>query len=71
MPANDSLSMIDAYIDGTSNVLPDTITSNIISTFKYCTVMLSGHFLLLNLFWMTIAIIFNGLLGAIFSDILL
>jgi hypothetical protein len=47
-PANDSLSMIDTYINGTITVLPDIITSNMTSTFKYCPVMLNGHFLHLN-----------------------
>jgi hypothetical protein len=35
-PGYDSLSMIDTYIDGTSTVLPNTITSNMTSKFKYC-----------------------------------
>lgn len=37
-PGYDSLSMIDAYINGTSTVLPNTITSNMASKFKYCPV---------------------------------
>ncbi|KAF0748382.1 Uncharacterized protein FWK35_00032412 [Aphis craccivora] len=37
-PGYDSLSMINAYINGTSTVLPNTITSNMASKFKYCPV---------------------------------
>jgi hypothetical protein len=43
--AYDSLSMIDAYINGTSTVLPDIKTINMASIFKYCPVMLNDHFL--------------------------
>ena len=37
-PGYDSLSIIDVYINGTSTVLSNIITSNMASKFKNCTV---------------------------------